>query len=101
MKDYYGTRQQTRGVAASDLRVAIAVNVTVLLAPSRKRPIDWFNGLPIDSSIGPSIDSATTALAPGLVSHPLRHRATVGRGVVVGSWPEAGLRRAARQIDPL
>jgi hypothetical protein len=75
-----------RAFAASDLRVAVAVNPTALLAPSRDRPIDSFNGLSIDSSIGPSIDPAATALAPGLVSRPLRHHATV---------------RAARQIDPL
>src|SRR5689334_4839541 len=65
------------------------------------RPIDSSNGLSIDSSIDPSIDPAAAALAPGLVSYPLRHRATVGRRVIVGSRLEAGLRRTARQIDPL
>jgi hypothetical protein len=66
-----------RALFASALRVAVAVNATTLLAPSRDRPIDWFNGLSIDSSIGPSIDPAATALAPSLVRQPLRHRATV------------------------
>ena len=54
--------------------------------------------LSIDSSIDLSIDPAT-ALAPSLVGHPARRRATVrGR---VGSRLEAGLRRAVRQTDPL
>src|SRR5258705_10496936 len=62
--------------------------------------IDSFNGLSIDSSIDLSVDSAT-ALAPSLVGHPARDCATVGRRVVIGSRLEAGLRRAARQVDPL
>src|SRR5215475_1401847 len=91
MKDYYGTRPQQRG-CRKRLTLARALNATVPLAQS-------YDGS-MDSSIDPSIDP-TAALAPSLVGHPARHRATVGRWVVIRSRLEAGLRRAARQVDSL
>jgi|tagenome__1003787_1003787.scaffolds.fasta_scaffold17327253_1 hypothetical protein len=66
MKDYYGTQPQHARSLQAPYEAAVAINATALLAQSRDRPVESFNGLLIDSSIDLSVDAAT-ALAPGLV----------------------------------
>jgi hypothetical protein len=106
MKDYYCTRsrcwrcrQAPMGGRLQPMRPALLSRGAVT-GQSTRPPIDSSNGLSIDSSIDLSVVAAT-ALAPSLVGHPTRHHTAVGRRIVIGSGLEAGLGRAARQMDPL